>query len=168
MRSNTFLLKLLIILFLILATYTVFSRVLSQGFIGLDDNIYVSENPYVQQGLSLKGTAWAFKTMYFGHWIPLTWLSLMLDAQLYGLNAGGYHLTNLLLHIMNVLLVFLVFEYITGGFWESVFVAALFALHPLRVESVAWISDRKGLLSTFFFILTIWMYADYAKRLNLI
>jgi len=166
-RNQTFLLKLLVILFLILATYTVFYRVLGQGFVGLDDNVYVTENPYVREGLSVKGLIWAFKTMHFGHWIPLTWLSLMSDAQLYGLNAGGYHLTNLLIHILNVLLIFLVLERITGAFWQSAMVAALFALHPLRVESVAWISERKGLLSTLFFLLTIWIYAGYAKRPHL-
>ena len=160
--------KLLIILFLIGATYIVFSQVLHQGFIQLDDGIYVTNNEYVQRGLTINGFRWAFTAKNdAGFWIPLTWLSLMLDAEIYGMNAGGYHLTNLLIHVINAILIFMVLASITGGLWESAFVAALFALHPLRVESVAWITERKDVLSTLFFLLAIWAYAYYVKRANL-
>jgi tetratricopeptide (TPR) repeat protein len=163
--QNTLPLKLIIILFLIIACYAAFSQVLNHGFIDLDDGIYVTKNPQVQRGLTIKGFCWAFTTNNdAGFWLPLTWISLMADSHLYGLNAGGFHLTNLLLHIFNALLLFLILEWITGGIWQSAFVAALFALHPLKVESVAWISERKDVLSALFFLLTIWAYARYVKH----
>ena len=167
-HDNSFLIKLLIILCLILITYTVFSSVINHGFIALDDDMYVTGNPHVQRGLSLKGIFWAFtSTGESGMWIPLTWLSLMLDAHLYGLNPGGFHLTNLLLHIINVLLLFIVLARITGCPWKSAFVAALFAIHPLRVESVAWVTERKDVLSALFFLLSLWIYADYVENPNM-
>jgi tetratricopeptide (TPR) repeat protein len=157
-------LVLLIGLFLILATLTVFWQVGSHEFVNFDDNVYVTENLYVQSGLTLRGLIWAFKTMHAGHWHPLTWLSHMLDCQLYGLNAGGHHLTNLVFHIASTLLLFLVLRQMTGALYRSCFVAALFALHPLRVESVAWVTERKDVLSVFFWMLTMWAYIRYVEQ----
>ncbi|MBN2374469.1 hypothetical protein JXL19_11850 [bacterium] len=157
-------LKLFIIFFLIVLTYIAFCRVLNHDFITLDDDIYIINNIHVQRGLNLKDIVWAFsRRNEAGLWIPLTWLSFMLDSQLYGLNAGGYHLTNLLIHTLNALLLFLAFDMITGRLWQSASVAALFALHPLRVESVAWVTERKDVLSALFFILAIWAYAFYSR-----
>ncbi|MGA1791485.1 MAG: tetratricopeptide repeat protein [bacterium] len=159
-------LKLLISLSLIVAIYITFSHVLKHEFIHLDDDLYVTENIYIQKGLTKEGLLWAFTKPHAGLWIPLTWISFMIDSHLFGLNAGGYYLTNLLLHIINALLLFLILKGITGSLWKSAFVAFLFALHPLRVESVAWVTERKDLLSSLFFLLTIWAYANYIKGPN--
>ncbi|MGA3285285.1 MAG: tetratricopeptide repeat protein [Verrucomicrobiota bacterium] len=115
-------------------------------------------------GLTWKGVVWAFTAQHAGYWHPLTWLSHMLDVQMFGLNAGGHHLTGLLLHVANTMLLFLVLRRMTGALWRSAFVAALFAVHPLHVESVAWITERKDVLSTFFFLLTLLSYAFYVKE----
>jgi len=154
----------LIGLSLIAATLAVFLQIGNHPFLNLDDNAYITENGHVQSGLTFAGVAWAFTTMHAGHWIPLTWLSHMLDCQLYGLNPRGHHLTSLVFHIASALLLFLVFERITGALWRSAFVAALFALHPLHVESVAWVAERKDVLSTFFWMLTMWAYVRYVER----
>ena len=130
----------------------------------LDDNAYITGNRHVQSGLTLAGVTWAFTTTHASLWIPLTWLSHMLDCQLYGLNPSGHHLTNLVFHIASTLLLFLVLERMTGALWRSAFVAALFALHPLHVESVAWAAERKDVLSTFFWMLTMWAYIRYIER----
>ena len=114
--------------------------------------------------LTSEGFHWAFSTTYAEFWHPLTWLSLMLDYQLYGLNAGGYHLTNLILHILSTLLLFWLFDRMTKEIWNSAFVAAFFALHPLHVESVAWISERKDVLSAFFWMLTLCLYVYYTEK----
>jgi len=159
-------LKLLISLSLIVAVYITFSHVLKHEFIHLDDDLYVTENIYIQKGLTKEGLLWAVTKPHAGLWIPVTWISFMIDSHLFGLNAGGYYLTNLLLHIINALLLFLILKGITGSLWKSAFVAFLFALHPLRVESVAWVTERKDLLSAFFFFLTIWSYACYIKAPN--
>ena len=151
-------------LFLIMTTLAVFWQVHDHGFIYLDDPGYVTENPRVQEGLSRKNIVWAFATPHMGLWIPLTWLSFMLNFELYGLNPGGYHLTNLFLHIANTLLLFLVLKRITQRLWRSAFVAALFALHPLRVESVVWVAERKDVLSTLFWMLTMLAYVEYSAR----
>jgi tetratricopeptide (TPR) repeat protein len=151
-------------LFLIVATLLVFGQVRNHDFTNWDDPLYVTENPHVQAGLSPKNLVWAFTTTHASNWHPLTWLSLMLDFELYGLNPGGYHLTNLLLHLANTLLLFLVLRRMTGALWRSGFVAALFALHPLHVESVVWVSERKDVLSTFFWMLTLWGYGRYVQR----
>jgi len=161
------LLKLLIILFLTVTTLVVFSPLRNYEFINLDDDVYVYDNPQIKTGLTLKGVIWAFTTMENGFWHPLTWLSHMLDYEFYGLSAGGHHLTNVLLHIANTLLLFLALERMTRGFWVSSFVAALFALHPLHVESVAWVAERKDVLSTFFWMLTLWTYVRYTERRTL-
>ena len=111
----------------------------------------------------LEGVQWAFTSLYASNWHPLTWLSHMLDCQIYGLKPGGHHVTNLLLHLVNSLLLFGLLKRLTGALWRSALVAALFALHPLHVESVAWVSERKDVLSAFFFMLTLWAYARYAE-----
>jgi hypothetical protein len=121
-------------------------------------------NPHVASGLSSENVKWAFTSSHGGFWIPLTWLSFMVDSQLQGLNAGFYHVTNLVFHIFNTLLLFLVFRRMTGDIWRSGFVAALFAVHPVHVESVAWVSERKDLLFAFFWILTMWSYHRYASK----
>ena len=162
MRRN--LLTLLTTLFLIVATLAVYWQVGNHEFINFDDNVYVTENLHVQAGLTLKGVKWAFTTTDVAYWHPVTWLSLMLDYELYGLSSRGYHLTNLLFHILSALLLFAVLKRMTGAHWQSAFVAALFALHPLNVESVAWVVERKNVLSAFFWMLTMWTYARYAER----
>ena len=132
------------------------------GFVSLDDSVYVTENVPVRAGLTLGGVAWAFGTTQSANWHPLTWLSHMLDAQLYDLRPTGHHLTNLLLHLASTLLLFLFLNQMTGAIWRSALVSGLFALHPLHVESVAWISERKDVLSAFFLMLTLWAYGGYA------
>ena len=154
----------LIGLSLIAVTLAVFGQVGSHSFLSFDDNIYITENRYVQSGLTLAGVTWAFTNAHAALWIPLTWLSHMLDCQLYGLNPMGHHLTSLVFHIASALLLFFVFERMTGALWRSAFVAVLFALHPLHVESVAWAAERKDVLSTFFWMLTMWAYVRYVER----
>jgi tetratricopeptide (TPR) repeat protein len=146
----------------------VFWQVRNFDFVNCDDTIYVYENPHVLNGLTAANVIWAFTTGFAEFWHPLTWLSLMLDCQLFGANAGGIHLVNLLFHIANTLLLFMVLKKMTGALWQSAFVAALFALHPLHVESVAWIAERKDVLSTFFWILAMWAYLRYVKQPNII
>jgi hypothetical protein len=133
-------------------------------FIALDDNLYVVENPDIQKGLSPPGISWAMTTLYTTNWHPLTWLSLLSDYELYGMNAAGYHVSSLLLHILNTILLFLVLRRMTGETWKCLTVAALFGVHPLNIESVAWIAERKNLLSTLFWILTIMAYVRYADK----
>ncbi len=145
-------------------TLAAFWPVTKCGFIHFDDPEYVTENEWVSQGLDWHRVMWAFRTSHAGNWHPLTWLSHMLDVQLFGLNPMGHHLTNLVFHIANTLLLFLVLKRMTGALWRSAFVAGLFALHPLHVESVAWISERKDVLSAFFFMLTLWAYVRYAEE----
>ena len=156
--------ELLICMLLIVVTLLVFEQVRNHEFVNLDDPLYVTENHHVKAGLSPKSFIQAFTDTPAGYWIPLTWLSLMLDFEFYGLEAGGYHLTNLLFHIANALLLFLLLKRMTGKLWQSAFVAALFAIHPLRVESVAWVTERKDVLSTLFWLLTIWTYCHYIER----
>lgn len=155
--------SILICLALALATAFAYWPVRHHGFIRFDDEGYVAENYVVQQGLTQQGVAWAFVPGHAANWHPLTWLSHMLDCELFGVKPGAHHLVNLLFHIVNAVLLFLLFRKITGALWRSAFVAALFALHPLHVESVAWISERKDVLSTFFGLLTIWFYARYVQ-----
>ena len=155
---------LLICLFLILATLSVYWQVRDYAFVNFDDNAYIYENPYVRAGLTRESIAWAFTAAHSSNWHPLTWLSHMLDVQLYGLNPGQHHLTNVLLHILNTLLLFFLLRRMTRALWPSSFVAALFALHPLHVESVAWVAERKDVLSTFFWVLTLHYYVRYVER----
>jgi protein O-mannosyl-transferase len=154
-------------LILIVACLIAFGRVAKCGFINFDDGVYVTQNPHVREGLTLKSVVWAFKTTHATNWHPLTWLSHMVDFELFELNPAGHHLTNLFFHIANTLLLFLLLRNATGCFWESAAVAALFALHPLRVESVAWVSERKDVLCAFFGLLTMLAYVRYAQQQSL-
>ncbi|MDI6829329.1 MAG: glycosyltransferase family 39 protein, partial [Armatimonadota bacterium] len=154
-------LNFLLILFFTLGTFFAFAQTLRHEFINLDDNVYVTENPQVLRGISSESIKWAFTAVYKATWQPLIWLSYMLDKQVYGLKPMGFHLTNLLFHIANVLLLFLVFNWVTGNVWRSAFISALFAVHPLHIESVAWIAERKDVVSTFFWMLTMWSYIRY-------
>jgi len=144
-------------------TLAVFGQTLTHDFVNFDDHVYVYENPLVIRGLSTEGIIEAFTHTHARNWHPLTTLSHMLDCQLYGLNAGGHHLTNVILHTISVLLLFLVLKQMTAALWQSAFVAALFAIHPLHVESVAWIAERKDVLSAGFFMLTLAAYVRYTR-----
>jgi tetratricopeptide (TPR) repeat protein len=155
---------LLICLGLTLATTIAYEHVRLNDFVSYDDERYVTDNAHVQVGITAASASWALRTTYFNTWHPLTWLSHMLDVELYGMNPAGHHLTNVVLHILNTLLLLGLLSHMTGRLWPSTFVAALFALHPLHVEAVAWVSERKELLSTFFGLLSMWAYVGYARR----
>ena len=155
---------LLICLLLAAGTLALYWPVCHFPFLNYDDQVYVTENAHVQTGLNPQSVWWAFSNVEAAFWHPLTWLSHILDCQLYGLNSGGHHLTSLLLHVANTLLLFGVLSQMTRALWRSAFVAALFGWHPLHIESVAWIAERKDVLSTFFLLLTLWSYARYARH----
>jgi tetratricopeptide (TPR) repeat protein len=142
----------------------IYAPVWNYNFVTFDDPEYVTLNPYIAQGLTWSGIAWAFTAGYLSYWHPLTWLAHMLDIQLFGMNAGLHHATNVLLHIANSVLLFLFLRRFTGSLWPSAFAAALFATHPLRVESVAWIAERKDVLSTLFWMFTMWAYLEYVRK----
>lgn len=144
-------------------TWIVFGQTLRHEFVNFDDDAYVCENPAVRQGLTVAGAAWAFGHVVASNWHPLTILSHMADCQFYGLQAGGHHFTSLLLQMLTAILLFLVLRGMTNVVWPSFFVAAVFAVHPLRAESVAWVSERKDVLSGFFFMLTLAAYVRYAR-----
>ena len=146
------------------ATLTVYWQVHEYSFVSYDDPKYVIENDRVQNGLTAKNAEWALTAVVAANWHPLTLLSHMTDCQIYGLNSGSHHLTNLIIHILNSLLLFIIFRWMTTDLWKSFFLSALFALHPLHVESVAWISERKDVLNTFFWFLTIISYIKYCER----
>jgi tetratricopeptide (TPR) repeat protein len=148
---------------LILSTLLVFWQVRSFDFTNYDDDLYVSENQLVLSGLTIDNVISAFTTAHVGNWLPLTWLSFMLDCQLFGPNPGWIHFENAFLHLLNTLLLFAVLKKMTNSLWPSAFVAAAFALHPMHVESVAWIVERKDVLSTFFFMLTLAAYIAYVR-----
>jgi Tfp pilus assembly protein PilF len=150
--------------FLALITLCVYWQVSHHGFVSFDDNIYIIGNKHVREGLTFENVKWAFGFSDIAYWHPLTWISHMLDCQLFGLKAGMHHVTNLILHILNGLLLFLLLNRMTGDFWRSGFVAALFAVHPINVESVAWVAERKNVLSTFFWMLTLLTYVRYSKN----
>jgi len=154
----------LAIFLLITVLVLVYAPVKDYPFINYDDTLYVTEVPQVQQGLGWDSVVWSMTAMEAANWHPLTWLSHMLDVQLFGLNPAGHHLTNLLLHMANVLLLFGVLQHMTGALWRSALVAALFALHPLNVESVAWVAERKNVLSTLFWLLTMAAYMGYVRK----
>src|SRR6478735_8653546 len=151
---------------LVAVTWAVFGQTIRYHFVNFDDDLYVYNTPAIQSGLTLKGIAAAFISPHAHNWHPLTTISHMLDCQLYGLNAGGHHATNVILHTIAVLLLFWVLQQMTGEAWKSALVAALFAVHPLHVESVAWVSERKDILSTFFWLLTLLVYVRYARSRN--
>src|SRR5438874_98989 len=153
--------------FLVVITWLVFGQTVRYDFVNYDDNEYVYANPAITSGLTPQGITYAFSGRHGRNWHPLTTLSHMLDCQLWGVRAGGHHLTNLVLHTIAVVLLFLVLKQMTGAIWQSTFVATLFAIHPLRVESVAWISERKDVLSAIFFVLTLGAYFHYARSPSL-
>jgi protein O-mannosyl-transferase len=142
----------------------VYGQIARNGFIAFDDDRYVYDNPVVRQGITLEGVEWAFTTFHTGNWHPLAWMSHMVDVELFGMDAGAHHLVSVALHAANAVLLFLVLYRMTGSRCRSFIVASLFALHPLHVESVAWIAERKDLLCAFFFLLTILAYARYASQ----
>ena len=143
--------------------FAVFGQTLGHQFVNYDDNHYVYENPRITGGLTWNGSGWAFTHVHADNWHPLTTISHMLDCQIYGLHPWGHHLTNILLHALAGILLFFALRELTGHFWGSALVAAIFAIHPLRVSSVAWVSERKDVLSGVFFMLTLWSYARFAQ-----
>ena len=154
----------IIIIILIIASCTAFGRIAGNDFINFDDNEYITGNNHIKSGINAESVNWAFTTTYYTYWHPLTWLSHMLDWSLFGTNPSGHHLVSLLLHIGAVIFLFLFLNKTTNNIWASAFAAAFFALHPLRVESVAWASERKDVLSMFFGMASIYAYAFYAER----
>src|SRR5208337_3521726 len=162
-KSSVFVQPVLLCLLLLVVTLAVYWPVTHCDFLYLDDPDYFMANPHVQTGLKSSNLVWAFTTGHASNWHPLTWLSLMLDAELFGEGPFGPHLTNLLFHAANTVLLFLWLRRLTAATWRSAMVAALFALHPLHVESVAWISERKDVLSTFFGLLALVFYTRYAQ-----
>ncbi|HEV3244228.1 MAG TPA: tetratricopeptide repeat protein [Chthoniobacterales bacterium] len=153
-----------ICVFLVALIWAVFGQTFRHQFIDYDDPLYVLDNAHVRAGLTWRGIAWAFTHVHSQNWHPLTTMSHMLDCQLFGVNPGAHHLVNVFWHSVTALLLFMLLQQMTSRVWASAFVAAVFAIHPLRVESVAWISERKDLLSGFFFMLTLFAYASYARR----
>src|SRR5438874_6992871 len=164
--GNSGWLVLAICIFLAAIVWIVFGQTFHFEFISLDDGPYILKNPQVSRGLTSEGFVWAFTHFHSGNWHPLTWLSHMLDCQLFGLNPGWHHLVNLLLHTATAIVLFLVLRRMTGFVWRSAFVAAIFAIHPLRVESVAWVAERKDILSGLFFVLTLGAYVNYVRHLG--
>lgn len=162
-KSHKVRLDILVCLFLVIAILVVYWQVRNHTFVNFDDGSYILNNPHIRDGLNLEGIAWAFSFPGFDYWHPLTWLSHMLDCHLYGLKAGMHHQISVILHILNSMLLFLVFKKMTGAIWRSALVAGLFAIHPMNVESVAWLAERKNILSTFFWLLTMLTYIYYSK-----
>lgn len=148
---------------IVVVTSAAYAPVFNNGFVNFDDNLYVTANPQVQEGISLGGVEWAFTTSFAANWHPVTWLSHMLDFQLFGTNPAGHHAVSLVLHIANAVLLFLFLSAATGSKNKSLFVAILFAIHPFHVESVAWISERKDMLSTFFGLLALLSWLRFTK-----
>ena len=146
---------------LVALTLAVYYRAAGCGFLSIDDPIYVTNNPHTRDGLTLRGIRWAFTTTRSANWHPLTWLSHQLDYTAFGLDPRGHHLTAVLLHALNTALLFLALSAMTRSAWRSAFVAALFAVHPLHVESVAWVAERKDVLSALFWMLTMQAYTRY-------
>ena len=162
MRPSAY--KILVCIGLVSITWAVFGQTLQFGFLNYDDPVYVSENRQIQDGLSWDNIEWAFTHVHSHNWHPLTTISHMLDCEMFGLKAGKHHLVNVLLHSLSVVLLFLVLEKMTAFFWRSAFVAAVFAIHPLHVESIAWVSERKDVLSGLFFVLTLLAYLHYTRK----
>ncbi|MBV6341705.1 hypothetical protein [Candidatus Magnetobacterium casense] len=148
---------------LLLLTLVVYYRVGFNDFINYDDPQYVRDNPIVNAGLTKEGVLWALRSTFMSNWHPLTWISHMTDVSLFRLNPGGHHLTSLIIHMLNTVLLFCVLYRMTAERWQSAFVATLFAIHPLGVESVAWVAERKNVLSTLFWLLTMIAYHHYAN-----
>src|SRR5262249_32141851 len=146
------------------ATFVVYSPTLHFPFVNYDDQDYVTQNLHVQAGLTAETLAWALSATEADNWHPLTWLSHALDCQMYGLNPAGHHFTSVLLHLLNAIVLFLLLFRATGSTGSSLLVAAIFALHPLNVESVAWVAERKNVLSTLFFLSALGAYGWYAAK----
>ncbi|MGA2176816.1 MAG: tetratricopeptide repeat protein [Verrucomicrobiota bacterium] len=163
MEQKDFRRTIVVCLLLGLGTIALYAPALTFSFVNYDDQLYVLNNPNVNHGLTAAGLGWAFQAGYAANWHPLTWLSHMVDCQVFGLRPGGPHAINVLLHALNCVLLFQVLRRLTGAFWRSAMVAALFAWHPLHVESVAWIAERKDVLSTFFLFLTLWAWVRYVE-----
>ena len=163
-RSSALGRTLLICVAIAVLTLIVYGPMIDHGFISFDDDDYITDNPIVRRGLTVDGFVWAFASPHVYNWHPLTWLSHMADVQLFGLNAGAHHMVGLLLHSGNALLLFFLLRAMTGTLWRSAAAAALFALHPLHVESVAWAAERKDLLSTLFWFITVGLYLRYVKH----
>jgi tetratricopeptide (TPR) repeat protein len=153
-----------IYLLVLVATLAVYAQVRDHDFVNYDDPIYVTGNLHVRNGVTAQGLAWAFTSAYDANWFPLTWISHMLDCQVFGLRSGAHHLTNLALHTMSSLLLYALLKRMTGARWRSAFVALVFALHPLHVESVAWVAERKDVLCALFWLLTLWCYLNYIEQ----
>ena len=153
----------MVCLLLVVLTWGIYAQVANFEFVKYDDDRLVFEHPVIREGLSRESVGWAFTAVVWANWTPLAWLSHMLDVEMFGLDAGGHHVTNALLHVLNTLLLFWVLRYLTGAVWRSGFVAALFAVHPLHVESVVWISERRDVLSTAFGLLSLWAYAHWTR-----
>ena len=152
-----------ICLLLVIVTLPAYLQVASHQFVTFDDGLYITENIRIQNGINLENIAWSFTTTHSSNWHPLTWMSHLLDVSLFDMHSGSHHLVSLFFHLLNSLLLFFAFRQMTADMWQSAFVAALFAIHPLHVESVAWVSERKDVLSTFFGMLTLLSYGRYAK-----
>lgn len=161
LRQNS---EMIVITVLSVLVIFIYAQTVGFNFINFDDNLYIYENRYVAGGLSLTNIQWAFTQFHSANWHPLTWISHQLDATLFGLNAGGHHASNVIFHLINSILAFVVFKKYTGDFAASAIIAALFAVHPMHVESVAWVSERKDVLSTMFWLLTMWAYFAYVKK----
>jgi hypothetical protein len=159
--------KFVIAFILIIVVTAVFIRTASFQFVNLDDSDYVTQNHHVTEGITQENIVWAFTTFDAANWHPITWISHMIDCQFYDLNPWGHHFTNVLLHAANTILLFLLLSRLTGTLWRSAFVAALFAIHPLHVESVAWVSERKDVLSTMFLMVTLISYVNYVQQRKL-
>lgn len=162
--SRNTLFKTGILVFLLTTVLAVYWQVGSHAFLKYDDQAYVVDNPHINSGLTLVNIQWAFTSVYAANWHPFTWLSHMLDVQLFGMNPAGHHLVNVFLHVTNAILLFFLLCRSTGSLWRSAVVAALFALHPLHVESVAWVAERKDVLSTLFGLLTLYFYVGYVEQ----
>jgi len=156
--------NLFIMILIAIGTFVTFQPMLTHDFLNIDDPVYVTDNVFVQKGISIESVKWAFTTLHAEFYHPFTWLSLMLDTHLFGVNPAGYLFSNLLLHILNTILLFTILVKLTGMSIQSALVAMLFAIHPLHVESVAWIAERKDVLSTLFWMLAIWCYITYVKN----
>jgi hypothetical protein len=163
-NNRTSVIIIIICVLLVASVVAIYHQTTDFGFVGFDDDDYITKNPNVQSGITYKSLAWAFSSTYASNWHPLTWISHMLDVELFGLDPSGHHLTNLILHAVNSILLLFVLIAATQRLWASAFVAALFAVHPLHVESVAWISERKDVLSTFFWMLAVLAYIRYARK----
>src|SRR5665213_382960 len=153
----------LVCLVLTVVVLAAYGGALKNGFVRYDDPDYITTNAHIRAGLDWPVVSWAFRSGYASNWHPLTWLSHALDVQWFGLNPAGHHAVNVIFHAANSILLFLVLQRMTGARWPSAAVASLFAVHPLHVESVAWVSERKDVLSTFFWMLAVAAYARYAS-----